>query len=91
MATIDFQVNYTNAMVPQTETLSGSGLGFFGATAGSSVQIGAYQDSTFVSNGDGSATSGQANNVKYVASTFPSGQCSVNSTGAALVQSSIMV
>ena len=52
MATIDFQVNYSNAMVPGTETLSGSGLGFFGATAGSSVQIGAYQSSTFVSNGD---------------------------------------
>ena len=28
MATIDFQVNYSNAMVPGTETLSGSGLGF---------------------------------------------------------------
>ena len=81
MATIDFQVNYTNQMVPQTETLSGSGLGFFGETAGSSVQIGAFQDSTLVSNGDGSETTGQANNIKYVASTFPSGQCTVDSTG----------
>ena len=82
MATIDFQVNYSNAMVPGTETLSGSGLGFFGATAGSSVQIGAYQSSTFVSNGDGSTTSGQTNNIKYATSIFPSGRCVVNSAGS---------
>ncbi len=71
-------------MVPGTETLSGSGLGFFGATAGSSVQIGAFQDTTFVSNGDGSATSGETNNVKYVSSTFPSGQCVLKSASSPL-------
>ena len=83
MAIIDFQVNYSNQMVPDTETLSGSGLGFFGATAGSSVQIGAFQDGTFISNGDGSETKGQTNNVKYRSSVFPSGQCTVGSAGAA--------
>ena len=54
MAQIDFQIHTVNTMVPSVETLSGSGLGFFGTTQGSSVQIGAYQDTTNVSNADGS-------------------------------------
>ena len=81
MAIIDFQILGNNDASPSLETFSGSGLGFFGATAGSSVQIGSYQDSTFVSNGDGSTTKDQTNNVKYVADTFPSGMCSVDALG----------
>jgi hypothetical protein len=83
MAVIDFQIDYQADSDPGVETLSGSGLGFFGETTGSSVQIGAFQDSTHVSNGDGSSTPDQANNIKYVGATFPSGQCTVNAAGTA--------
>ena len=84
MAIIDFQVGlFAGAGDSATEeSLHGSGLGFFGLTAGSSVQIGSYQDTTFVSNGDGSVTKTRANNVKYVANTFPSGMCTVGAEGA---------
>ena len=81
MAIIDFQILGNNDATPSLETLSGSGLGFFGLTAGSSVQIGSHQDSTFVSNGDGSQTKDQTNNIKFVADTFPSGMCSVDAVG----------
>jgi len=81
MAIIDFQILGQNDADPSLETLSGSGLGFFGLSAGSSVQIGAFQDTTFVSNGDGSVTKDQSNNIKFVAGTFPSGMCSPNAIG----------
>lgn len=82
MAIIDFQVLLPNdGSAAQPETLSGSGLGFFGLTAGSSVQIGSHQDSTFVSNGDGSTTTVRANNIKFVTDTYPSGQCTVGAAG----------
>ena len=81
MAIIDFQILGNNNGTPSLETLSGSGLGFFGLSAGSSVQIGSHQDSTFVSNGDGSVTKDQTNNIKFVANTFPSGMCSVDAVG----------
>ena len=55
MAEITFQTNMAQNSTPPTNsyTLSGSGLGFFGTTAGSSVQIGSYQDTTYISNADG--------------------------------------
>ncbi len=46
--------------------LSSSGIGFFGASFGTSVQVGEYQDSSFISASDGSAPAGpQATNCKY--------------------------
>ena len=85
MAAITFQTDIQpNAKAnDSTYTLSGSGLGFFGTTAGSSVQIGSYQDSTWISNADGSVTSGQANNNKYVASAYPSGVVAMKESGGA--------
>ncbi len=50
--------------------MSTSGLGFFGASFGNSVQVGQYQDSTYITNGAGSAEGPQATNCKYSA---PSG------------------
>ena len=81
MAQIDFQIHTVNTMVPSVETLSGSGLGFFGTTQGSSVQIGAYQDTTNVSNADGSVIKDSTNNIKYTTSAFPSGRCTMTSNG----------
>jgi len=46
--------------------LNSSGLGFFGSSFGTSVQVGEYQDSTYISASDGSAPAGpQATNCKY--------------------------
>lgn len=81
MAVIKFQVLGQNDGQASIDTLSGSGLGFFGLSAGSSVQIGAYQDTTYVSNGDGSVTKSATNNNKYVADTFPSGMSAITAIG----------
>jgi hypothetical protein len=64
---------------PDLDTLSGSGLAFFGASAGSSVQIGAYQQTTYVSNGDASQFTDASTNVQYLADTYPSGRCNLSS------------
>ena len=42
-----------------------SGVGFFGAAFGTSVQVGQYQDSTYISTSNGSASGVQATNCKY--------------------------
>ena len=81
MAQIDFQILTQNTMIPSLETLSGSGLGFFGSTQGSSVQIGSFQDTTNVSNADGSVIKDSTNNIKYTTSVFPSGRCTMTSNG----------
>jgi hypothetical protein len=49
--------------------LNASGLGFFGATFGTSVQVGQYQDSTYITTGTGSAEGPQATNCKYITSS----------------------
>ena len=46
-------------------SLNSSGLGFFGASFGTSVQVGEYQDSTFISSSNGSSEGPQATNCKY--------------------------
>lgn len=43
----------------------GSGLGFFGATFGASVQVGEHPDSTFIASADGASEGPEANNCKY--------------------------
>lgn len=45
--------------------ISGSGLGFYGSTFGSSVQIGSYQTKTFITNSTGSTNGGNAYNIKF--------------------------
>lgn len=81
MATIDFQIKYNSSMVAGTPSLHGSGVAFFGPTQGSSVQINSYQDSTYISNGDATSVEGQANNNKFIDAVYPSGMCTINSTG----------
>lgn len=48
-----------------TYNLNGSGLGFYGAGFGQSVDVGSYQDTTFITNGAGTAQGQQVNNIKY--------------------------
>ena len=38
--------------IDNQENIVGSGLGFYGSTFGSSVQIGSFQDRTFVTNSE---------------------------------------
>jgi hypothetical protein len=84
MAEIRFQLLKQANGTPALDTLSGSGLAFYGATAGSSVQIGAYQEVTRVANSTGSSYEDDTNNVRYLASTFPSGQSQLSILGADL-------
>lgn len=47
--------------------LNNSGLGFFGVGGfGNSVSVGAYQDTTFVTDGNGISQGPQGNNVKWI-------------------------
>lgn len=48
------------------ENLNGSGLGFYGTSFGSSVQVGAYQNSTFITDGNGTSEGPQVNNLEWV-------------------------
>jgi len=45
--------------------LGGSGVGFYGASFGSSVEVGTYQTTTFVTNSDGTLQGPQLNNVTW--------------------------
>lgn len=81
MAEIRFQILGAANGSPNLNTLSGSGLAFYGSSAGSSVQIGAYQDNTYVANADGSIYKDATNNIKYVASTHPSGMTVTSEAG----------
>lgn len=65
MASIDFYINTTG--FEYDLDLSGSGLGFFGDSGfGSSVEVGKYQGSTFVTDGNGSLQGSRGKNIKYL-------------------------
>lgn len=51
------------------QNLLGSGLGFYGPTFGSSVQVGQYQDSMFITDGTGQNQGPQVNNTKFTSSS----------------------
>lgn len=79
MAEIRFQLLGNSDGTPSVDTLSGSGMAFFGSTAGSSVQIGAYQDTSYVSNGNGTVYTDASSNVKFQTQpTYPSGAAVVD-------------
>lgn len=49
--------------------LGGSGIGFYGAAFGTSVQVGQYQDSTFVTDSNGTTQGPATNNCKWASSS----------------------
>lgn len=49
--------------------LAGSGLGFYGSTFGQSVNVGSYQDSTYITDSTGTVNAAQVHNIKH---THPS-------------------
>lgn len=63
MAAIDF---YIWAGSDFNLDMAGSGLGFFGSSFGSSVPVGSWQSTTYVTDGNGVAQGPQANNVKWI-------------------------
>tara|TARA_R100000005_G_C4992791_1_gene199958 strand:- start:1814 stop:2557 length:744 start_codon:yes stop_codon:yes gene_type:complete len=69
MAAITFHVNGFSAAATDDASLinhtAGSGLGFFGNGFGLSVPVGQYQESTFVSNSNGTASGVKASNTKF--------------------------
>ena len=70
MAAITFHANINTASVSTDATLinhtAGSGLGFFGRSFGLSVPVGQFQESTFVSNSNGTASGVKVSNTKYL-------------------------
>lgn len=48
------------------QNLNGSGLGFFGSSFGQSVEVGAWQDSTYITDGNGVTQGPNVHNIKYV-------------------------
>ena len=65
MPKLEFLINQTG--YDYDLKLGGSGLAFFGdAGFGASVEVGKYQGTTFVSNGNGSIQGAQAQNVKWL-------------------------
>jgi hypothetical protein len=61
MATITFYAGEATTV----QHLSGSGLGFFGGAFGQSVELNAYQDTTFITNGNGTSEGPTCDNNKY--------------------------
>lgn len=47
------------------QNLGGSGIGFYGAGFGSSVEVGEYQETTFITNSNGTAQGPQINNITW--------------------------
>lgn len=48
-----------------TYNLNGSGLGFYGNGFGESVDVGAWQETTFITNSNGTVEGRQVNNIRY--------------------------
>jgi len=63
MAAINF---YAGGGTFSINNLGGSGLGFYGAGFSYSVDVGSFQDTTFITNSAGTAQGPQVNNVKYM-------------------------
>src|SRR3954465_7657346 len=64
MATLSF---LTGGFGQPINNLNGSGLGFFGAGGfGNSVAVAAYQDTTYITDGNGVSQGPQGNNVKWI-------------------------
>lgn len=65
MATITFHAADQGLLT--INALAGSGIGFYGSGFGASVAVGAYQDTTFITDSNGTVNGAQVNNVKWQA------------------------
>ncbi len=74
--------------------VTGSGIGFYGASFGSSVQVGQYQDSTFLTNSTGSLNGGPLDNNKYqgdVSGVSNNGETAIHISGLPLESGTVNV
>ena len=86
MAAITFHINDFGAASADDPTLiehgAGSGLGFYGGGFGISVPVGQFQDTTFVTNANGTEQDVRAQNTKFTAVS------GLSSNGAAEIDNS---
>jgi hypothetical protein len=89
MAAITFHINNFGAASSMSDpTLIshgvGSGLGFYGGGFGISVPVAQYQDTTYVTNANGTASGIRGNNTKYTSASGLSfnGATTIGSSGA---------
>lgn len=61
MATFSFSAGENTNI----NNLSGSGLGFYGGSFGASIAVGAFNQTTFITNSNGTALGPQADNIKW--------------------------
>ena len=76
MASITFYAGQT-----AINNITGSGLGFFGGSFGQSVELNKWQDTTFITDGNGTTNGGSAYNVKYASATTAYATSIVPATG----------
>lgn len=87
MASVTFHINNFGAASTGDPTLiqhgAGSGLAMFGGGFGISVPVGQYQDTTYVSNANGTASGVRGNNTKYtsVSGLSFNGGTAINNSG----------
>ena len=74
-------INFFGGTNTPIDNLSGSGLGFFGGSFGSSVELNSFQGSTFITNGAGTIEGAAVNNIKYVSATTATAPSIVPATG----------
>jgi len=87
MASITFNINNFGAASTGNPTLIshgvGSGLGFYGGGFGISVPVGSYQDTTYVTNANGTSSGVKGSNTKYtsVSGLSHNGSTAINNSG----------
>lgn len=77
-----------------TTALGASGVGFYGSSFGSSVQVASFQDTTFITNSNGTVNGGAMNNDKYVGTSSGvqvNGDATTNLSGVAVESGTLNV
>jgi hypothetical protein len=85
MASISFAVLQNSHI---GDAFAGSGLGFYGTGFGTSVQVGSYQDRTFVTNGAGTDQGPAALNLKHVSASGAYVQMAENTAALSFINNS---
>jgi len=80
MASISFFANILNGSPTVINHTAGSGLGFYGLSFGASVPVGSQQNTTFITNSNGTEQGSQLNNtaMNTVGSEGTAGKVSIN-------------
>lgn len=84
MASISFYANILNGSPTVINHAAGSGLGFYGLTFGASVPVGSQQNTTYITNSNGTSQGSQLNNtaMSTVGDESTAGTVSINGSTA---------